>query len=397
MTGATVASNGLPLRVLMVDSERTWRGGQAQVGLLMTGLSDLGVKVTLVAPPGGELYQRTTSASIARVPFVPGLHGLWHLRRALQSGAFDVVHSHAARAHGAVSFARVGLASRPWHVVSRRVDFAVARDPVSAWKYRRGADAFLAISEGVRRVLLAGGVAPDRVRVVPSGIDLAKFDGLRERDAVRAELGLDARTLAVGNVAALAPHKAQNDLLRAAAMVRAQRRDVRFFIVGEGALRASLEALARELGIAEHVVFTGFRADALDLLRAFDVFVMSSYLEGLGTSIMDAQALGVPVVATRTGGIPELVEDGATGLLAPPRDPASLAAAVLRFLADERLRFACAARARALSSRYDYHAMVYKTLDAYRDLCEKVDSPPERERLPWPRDAGSNPPDARNR
>jgi glycosyltransferase involved in cell wall biosynthesis len=294
-----------------------------------------------------------------------------------------------------VSLARVGLAPRPWHVVSRRVDFAVGRDPVSAWKYRRGADAFIAISEGVRRVLLEGGVAPARVRVVPSGIDLAKFDGLRERDVVRAELGLDARTFAVGNVAALAPHKAQNDLLRAAAIVRAQRRDARFFVVGEGALRANLESLARELGIADHVVFTGFRTDALDLLRAFDIFVMSSYLEGLGTSIMDAQALGVPVVATRTGGIPELVEDGATGLLVPPRDPASLAAAILRFLEDGGLRSTCAERARALSSRYDYRAMVYKTLEVYRELCDKVGSPLERERVPSRRDAGSNTPDAR--
>jgi glycosyltransferase involved in cell wall biosynthesis len=395
--GAREAVNGGSLRVLMVDSERTWRGGQAQVRLLMAGLSDLGVRVTLAAPPDGELYRRTTASAIARRPFVPGPAGILSLRRALRSGEFDVVHSHAARAHGAVSFASIGLRKRPWHVVSRRVDFAVGRDPVSAWKYRRGADAFLAISEGVRRVLLDGGVAPARVRVVPSGIDLAKFDGLRGRDAVRAELGLDARTFAVGNVAALAPHKAQDDLLRAAAMVRARRDDVRFFIVGEGALRARLESLARELGIAAQVVFTGFRSDALALLRAFDVFVMSSYLEGLGTSIMDAHALGVPVVATRTGGIPELVEDGVTGLLAPPRDPASLAAAILRFLGDERLRSACAARARALSSRYDYRAMVYKTLDAYRDLCEKVGSPLDRERIPSPRDAGSNSPDARNR
>ena len=180
---------------------------------------------------------------------------------------------------------------------------------------------------------------------------------------------------AIGNVAALAPHKAQDDLLRAAALVLARRDDVRFFVVGEGALRAELEALARELGIAARVVFTGFRSDALDLLRAFDVFVMSSYLEGLGTSIMDAQALGVPVVATRTGGIPELVEDGVTGLLTPPRNPAALADAMLRFLGDEALRHACAQTARVRSSRYDYRTMVYKTLDAYRVLCEKVGSP----------------------
>jgi glycosyltransferase involved in cell wall biosynthesis len=136
-----------------------------------------------------------------------------------------------------------------------------------------------------------------------------------------------------------------------------------------------LESLARSLGITERVTFTGFRTDALDLLRAFDVFAMSSYLEGLGTSIMDAQALGVPVVATRTGGIPELVEDGVTGLLSPPRDPEAFARTILRILEDDGLRAACAGAAREQSYRYDYRTMVYKTLDVYRDLCEKVGSP----------------------
>lgn len=375
MTRSTRATPTGRLRVLMVDSEKTWRGGQGQVRLLMSGLVEKGVAVTLASPPDGELARRTTGLAIAYRPFTPGWAGVAALRRAMASGEFDVVHSHAARAHGAVAVARVGLSPRPCHVVSRRVDFDVARGFVSRWKYRHGADAYIAISEGVRRVLLDGGITADRVRVVHSGIDLAKFDGLKPRAAVRAELALDASTFAVGNVAALAPHKAQNDLLRAAALVLAHRDDVRFFLVGEGALRAELESLARELGIAPRVVFTGFRADALDLLRAFDVFVMSSYLEGLGTSIMDAQALGIPVVATRTGGIPELVEEGVTGLLAPPRDPEALAGAILRFLDDERLRSACAETARVRSSRYDYRTMVYKTLDAYGVLCENVGSP----------------------
>lgn len=363
------------LRVLMVDSEKTWRGGQGQVRLLMMGLVEKGVEVTLAAPPDGELARRTAGLGIAHRAFSTGAGGLIALRRALAAGPFDIVHSHAARAHGAVAIARVGLTPRPCHVVSRRVDFEVARGFVSRWKYRRGADAYIAISEGVRRVLLDGGIPAQRVRIVHSGIDLSKFDGLRPREVVRGELGLDARTVAIGNVAALAPHKAQSDLLRAAARVLTRRDDVRFFVVGEGALRADLEALARELGIASRVVFTGFRTDALDLLRAFDLFVMSSYLEGLGTSIMDAQALGIPVVATRTGGIPELVDDGVTGLLVPPRNPEALAEAILRFLGDGRLRSACAEAARVRSSRYDYRTMVYKTLDAYRLMCENVGSP----------------------
>ncbi len=370
-----VVAGARTLRVLMVDSEKSWRGGQGQVRLLMSGLAEQGVAVTLAAPADGELARRTATLAIAQRPFSPGVAGVATLRRAMASGEFDIVHSHAARAHGAVAVARVGLATRPPHVVSRRVDFGIGHGIVGRWKYRRGADAYIAISEGVRRVLLEGGVPPERVRVVQSGIDLAKFEGLKPRPLVRAELGLDAATFAVGNVAALAPHKAQNDLLRAAAIVCAGRNDVRFFVVGEGDLRPDLESLARSLGITERVTFTGFRTDALDLLRAFDVFAMSSYLEGLGTSIMDAQALGVPVVATRTGGIPELVEDGVTGLLSPPRDPEAFARTILRILEDDGLRAACAGAAREQSYRYDYRTMVYKTLDVYRDLCEKVGSP----------------------
>ena len=363
-----------PLRVLMVDSERSWRGGQGQVRLLMSGLCERGVAVTLAAPADGELYRRSENLAIERLPLATGPAGVFTLRRALGSSRYDVVHSHAARAHGTVAAARLGLRSRALHVVSRRVDFDVAKSPVSRWKYLRGADAYIAISEGVRRVLIAGGIPSARVRVVMSGIDLGKFEGLKARSAVRAELGLDERTLAVGNVAALAPHKAQNDLLHAAKHVLARRAQVRFFLVGEGALRAELESLARSLGVDAHVTFTGFRSDALDLLRAFDVFAMSSYLEGLGTSIMDAQVLGVPVVATRTGGIPELVEDGVTGLLAPPRNPEAFAAALLRMLEDEPLRRTCAESARIRSSRYDYRTMVDKTLDVYRDMCQKVDT-----------------------
>jgi hypothetical protein len=125
----------------MVDSERTWRGVRRRAP--DGGLADLGVHVTLRRRPAGTIPAHHV-APIARVlrPRPARVRSLW---RAMQSGDFDVVHSHAARAHGVVSFARVGLAVRPWHVVSRRVDFALGRDPVSAWKYRRGADAFIAI------------------------------------------------------------------------------------------------------------------------------------------------------------------------------------------------------------------------------------------------------------
>jgi glycosyltransferase involved in cell wall biosynthesis len=364
----------------MVDSERSWRGGQEQIRLLMKGLVETGADVTLAAPAAGALFARAAELGVARLAWAGRAPwtGLGVLRRAMGHGGFDIVHSHASRAHGAVALARVGLARRPPHVVSRRVDFPVARGAAGRWKYHRGADAYIAISRGVREVLIAGGVPPARIFVAPSGIDPDKFTGRRAPQAVRAEFAIPPGTRVVGNIAALAPHKSQADLLRAAARVVAAHADVRFFIVGEGRLRAELEGLARGMGLGERVVFTGFRADALDLLGMFDVFVMSSYLEGLGTSIMDAQAAGVPVVATRTGGIPEIVEDGVSGLLVPPRSPESLAAAIERMLSDPILRESCIRHGRERARGYDYRQTVYKTLDVYRRLCPS-ESPREKD------------------
>ncbi len=369
-----------PLRVLMVDSERTWRGGQAQVLLLMKGLVEVGVEVHLAAPADGALCARTEGLRVVRHGWKPDtIVGGARLRGIIARGAFDLVHSHASRAHGWAALARVGVRPRPIHVVSRRVDFAPGRSVLAALKYRRGADAYIAISEGVRDVLVAGGIPPARVFLAHSGIDLDKFKHMRDASYLRDEFGVRDGERIVGSVAALAPHKAHADLLRAAARVCAQRPGVRFFLVGEGELRAELERLARELGIADAVVFTGFRQDALELLSIFDVFVMSSYLEGLGTSIMDAQVLRVPVVATRAGGIPEIVEDGVSGLLVPARDPGLLADAILRMLNDDTLRAACVREAARRAAGYDYHTMVNKTLDVYRALCD-VHHFPGRER-----------------
>lgn len=358
------------LRVLIVDSERTWRGGQGQVLLLMRGLSERGQDITLAAPATGALFERSAPLGIERLawPGTSGLISVLGMRAILARGNYDIVHSHASRAHGAVSMARTGLRAGPLHVVSRRVDFPVARGPWGRWKYHRGADAYIAISNGVRDVLVGGGVDAQSITVVPSGIDLDRLSRARDPGYLRAEFNLRNGEPVLVNVAALAPHKAQSVLLDALSRLRS-RVSFRCFIVGDGALRGALEAQARSLRIDDIVTFTGFREDALEFIRLADVFVMSSRLEGLGTSIMDAQVLGAPVVATRTGGIPEIVEDGVTGVLAGPGDAQSLATALARMLEDRELREGCRVRAQAQSARYDYHQTVYKTLDVYRRLC----------------------------
>src|SRR6185295_7996062 len=183
------------------------------------------------------------------------------LHRALRP---DVVHWHAARAHALGAIASL-IAPGPARILSRRVDFPVRRSPGSRLLYALPIDSILAISGGVRDALVRSGVSADRIQVVPSGIDLEPFQAPFDRPGVRRRLGLADGELLILNVAALAPHKSQTDLLRAAASALAQRSDLRFWIAGEGPLRAELEAEHRALKLGDRVRFLGFRDDATDL------------------------------------------------------------------------------------------------------------------------------------
>jgi glycosyltransferase involved in cell wall biosynthesis len=180
-------------------------------------------------------------------------------------------------------------------------------------------------------------VPRDRVVAVHEGIDVEHVLSAPRID-VHAAFFLPHGAPIVGNVAALVAHKGHRHLIEAARLVVRELPDARFVVLGEGDLREPLERLVREYHLEKHVLLPGFRVDVLGCIKSFDVFAMSSVTEGLGTSILDAMACSVPVVATAAGGIPEIVDDGVTGVLVPPRDHRALAAALKRLLADAPLR-----------------------------------------------------------
>jgi len=367
------------VKIAHLDTGRSWRGGQQQVLLLMEGLRARGVDGILLAP-AGPLLERARAAGLATRTW--NARGEWDLgavaaaARAIRSASPDVVHLHSAHAHtlGVLAARLAGPGSAgcppPPAVVSRRVDFAVAGNPLSRLKYRMPVARYFCISRGVAAVMRAGGVPEDRLALVPSGVTFASAEEIAAAPDLRAELALAPGTPLVGTVAALAPHKNHADLLRAAPDVIAGREDAHFVWIGEGECRPALEARRRALGLDDRVHLTGFREGARAFIPQFDAFVMPSYLEGLCTSIMDAQSLGVPVVATDTGGIPDLVSEGATGWLVPPRDPGALALAILEALGD---RAEAERRARAARTSVEaFHAdrMVERSIEEYRRLIE---------------------------
>jgi len=354
---------------LHLDTADTWRGGQNQALLTVQGLARRGHRVLLAAHASGELLRRAAGIVDTLPLTVRGeldLAAGWQLARLLRDHRPDVIHAHDPHgvAVAALACRLSAVPERPVLVASRRVDFHIRGNALSRLKYRQ-VDLFLAASDAIRRMLLEDGIPPDAVVTVHEGIDVARIQEVRPASVHAAFNLLPGRV--VGNVGALVPHKGQKYLVDAAPIVLRRVPDARFLILGQGELRPVLERQVAELRLGDHVVLAGFRSDVLALLKAFDVFVMSSVTEGLGTSLLDAMAAGRAIVATSAGGIPEVVEDGRTGLLVPPRDSAALADAIVRLLVDDdlRARMGRAGEAR-VGEQFNVDRMVDGTLASYQ-------------------------------
>jgi glycosyltransferase involved in cell wall biosynthesis len=354
---------------LHIDTARTWRGGQNQVLLTVNGLRELGHRAALVAHPDGVLLRRV-SEGLELIPLAPrtemDLAAAWQLSRVVKRLLPDVVHAHDAHAIAmaalALSFGSPPIA--PALIASRRVDFHLRRNSFSRWKHRQ-VDCFIAASEAIRKMLVADGIPADRTITVHEGIDIDHVLAAPPVN-VHEAFWLPHQAPLVGNVAALVPHKGQRHLIEAARLVVVEVPDARFIILGEGELREQLERQVRDHHLEKHVLLPGFRTDVLGCIKGFDLFAMSSVTEGLGTSLLDAMACSRAIVATRAGGIPEIVEDGQDGILVEPRDHAAMARAIVRLLRDEgiRQRMGAAGLAR-VTERFTVERMVAETAAVY--------------------------------
>lgn len=354
--------------ILHIDSGREWRGGQAQVLNLCLGLKARGVSLMLAAQPGSPLLERAAKAGIETFPVAMrgefDVFAAHRLRRIIQRQGVTLVHAHDAHAHAlarmAVGRRRVAL------VVSRRVDFAISSGFLSRRKYLDPRIHYFAISNGVRDVLVMGGVPPERIHVVPSGVDPNRFTCQTPPSNLRAEFRVPEGAPIIGTIGSLVDHKGHRYLIEAAPMVLERHPNARFFIVGEGELRADLEARIARMNLGSAFFLPGFREDLEAFLCGFDIFVLPSHLEGLCTSLIDAMLFRLPAVGCNTGGVPDLIQHEKTGLLVEPKNPRSLAEALLRLLEDRAVaaRLGEAARAHALAC-FTADAMVEKTLAGY--------------------------------
>ena len=320
------------MRILCATEATGWTGGVNQILLSLKELVRRGHSAAVACRPGTQVESRLRASGLETVPVNIrqdyDVAAAWSLARAAKAWNATVVHAHHPKAHAVSLIAAAFFGLCPL-AVTRHVTYRVKTNPFSAWKYRsRRISSYAAVCDETAHNLEAVGVDRSRIRVIHPGVDFAPWIAARAKRDGR----FDCDILAVGHYNRL---KGQDLLVRAMPLLKAAHPGALLRVVGRDVER--LSPLVKELGVESSVELLGERRDVPELMARARLFAMPSRQEGLATVVIEAQAVGVPVVATRVGGLPEAVEHGVSGLLVAPESPEALAGAISGVLSDSGL------------------------------------------------------------
>jgi glycosyltransferase involved in cell wall biosynthesis len=339
------------MRIVHTESSLGWGGQEMRVLLEARGMIERGHEVHLFAPAEARIFSESSRRGVPATPVAIGrksLAALLAMRRHLRSRAIDVVNTHSSTDSWLAALACRSLPAAPAIVRTRHISAPVSRDPLTRWLYRSAARRVVTTGETLRRELVEDtGVPAQQVISVPTGVDLSRYTP-GDRRAAREALGLAPDLRWIGIVATLRSWKGHLHLLEALQSLPA----AHLVIVGDGPMRAPIEAKIGSLGLTDRVRLVGQQEDPVPWLRALDVFCLPSYAnEGVPQALMQAMAVGLPVVTTPVGSITEIVTDEVTGLVVPPSNPTALAGAIARVLGDAALAARLGEAARAFARR----------------------------------------------
>ncbi|MFT5765243.1 MAG: glycosyltransferase involved in cell wall biosynthesis [Saprospiraceae bacterium] len=331
------------MKVLHFSSAKTWRGGEQQIAYLLMELRKLNIEQYVLCVANSsmeafcikEKFQFTRYKKRASIDPVPAIK----LSKIVRQHHIDLVHIHDAHAHTFACISATFCGLKAPLVLSRRVDFPIRSGFLSRWKYNHPAiKAIICVSAFIKQVIEKDIRESAKIKVVHSGIDISKFH-FQKNNILKTEFGIPLTSPLIANVAAIAPHKDYFTFVDTAAIILQKRPDARFLIIGgDGGEERAIRDYILQKKLSNKIQFTGFRKDIPEVLPGLDVFLFTSKEEGLGTSLLDALACKVPVVATNAGGAPEIIEHDKTGLVAEVKNSAQLAEHVLTVLDDEVLR-----------------------------------------------------------
>ena len=356
-------------RILHINTANTWRGGEQQLSYLIGELKGAVEQHVICAPHSpmaADCERQAVPYTTLRKRSGLDLFLAKGVKQLVRSHRIQLIHTHDAHGHTAAVVANRLLRMNTPIVVSRRVDFPIHSAFSKRFKYQGPHIAqIICVSRAIEDIMAENLGSRKKLCTIHSGIDTDRFaSGVTGR--LRQELKLPQDKLIIGNVAAHAPHKDLFTFIRTAKRLLNERTDLHFVSIGDGPLSEEIRNFAKAEGMTNELHFLGYRQDVEALLPDFDLFLMTSETEGLGTSILDAFAAKVFVVSTAAGGIPEMVVEGETGLLAPIADDAQLAVQVNKALNMDRSAIVTAASEKL--KNFTKEATATKTLAVYQNL-----------------------------
>lgn len=364
------------LKILQVNSSRAWGGMEMHLPLLAEGLVKRGHEVLTVCHPQGRIVQRVRSKGLAYIPvaidgyFSP--KSTYRLSQITRRERIDVIHSHYSKDLWLLVPAARLVGKVPVILTKHLASSVMKGDFLHRWIYSNTAKV-IANSEFIRKNVIKGcAISPEKVVTIHYGLDLQGYDPTKvDGELVRREFRIDGDTKLVGMVGRFSPGKGYEDLLLAAREIVRELDRVIFLVVGEASVEQEeheqkIKRMATDLELSDRIIFTGFRRDIPQIMKALDLFVLPSHDESFGLVLIEAMAMGTPVVSTDRGGVIEIVEEGVNGLQVPPKDPLSLARAIITLLKDEKKRIAFGRAGRERVEReFSWERMIQKVENVY--------------------------------
>lgn len=345
------------MNILEINTEKTWRGGERQTLYTVQGLSEQGCNVSLLCLKKSLLAAKAKESG--NKPIEINSQSAVFFYMLFNAKKYSIIHVQNSKALIWVVLSK--LFHRVPVVYTRRVDF-VPKGFFTLWKYKQ-LDKIVAISNAIRNILEKQRIQD--VEVIPSMIKQQQLNKLNAEKVI-LQLGLAEKKI-IATTAAFVPHKDPHTMVRTIAELKKLRNDFAFLHFGDGQLQEEITLLVKELNLEKHYVFMGFRSDVEDFFSVFDVFVMSSQEEGLGSSVLDAFIYGVPVASTDAGGLKETVEG--CGLLSPVNNYELLAKNINQLLDDEPLRKSLTENARKRATvKYGVESNILEYLKVFEKL-----------------------------
>lgn len=360
------------MKILHISTAKSWRGGEQQLAYLVHGLEALHQDSIVLCPEDSALAsnipQKYTVLTYTKRGGLDILAAR-QLIKIIKQHQITLIHGHDAHAHNMIWMAHLFFGLDTPVVMARKVDFKIKKS--SSLKYNCSAiKAYICVSEAVKKILQSTVKNHSILHVVHDGVDLTKFDHLPPSQYLRSQYGILSDQILIANIAAIAGHKDYYTFVNTAEiLIQIYGAKLKFLCIGaDGGEQNNIEAYIKQKGLQECIKITGFIPDIYKYISEIDVFLFTSKLEALGSTLLDVMASKVPIVSTRAGGIPEILEHRVTALLAEVGDASSLALHVQSILQQAKLRDQLSSQAFAQVHQFSENELAKKTLKIYQQV-----------------------------